>query len=284
VITDIQLSWHKSTDGSRMAIDSTVDPSRVYQVLRTEDRRARGQWIARGWLGDSLGTDGVTELTDFETMKDAQSACQLGRRCISCERMMSLADLRVQDSGRRSYRSYICRARREDGTSECEKVQAKLAADREAEEREALKRKDHNHIEIREGQYGPDLVVGNVWLNELTGREDGSSTVLGLTEDDLARIERVIRERRQDQAAMLRWKRQGPDRRYLSEFGTDDLDKAVSVDIPLAGRYGWGDLDLVRVVSEDGTYFCGRVTYVSTAAERITVKLMGREQLPSKAE
>lgn len=276
------LTWVRHTEGFYQATAPNGD---YYRVRRegSDVAASRRGWEIAVWRNGSTSAPPASPdvLRGRFSKLDLAKAGAEGTRCVRCNRPRMLGEMsHVVGTRRSSYPTYVCYSDK----AECRRVQLENDA-REAEDmREALTRQDHNEIEIRETEFGPDLVVGRSWVNEGTGMLNGSRDVLGLTENDLARIERVIHERRQDQAAKLRWSRQGPDRRYLSESTADELDKLTSLSFGLAGRWGWENLDLVRVVSSEGTYFMGRVTYLSAGDERVTVKLMGREQLPSKPE
>jgi hypothetical protein len=186
-MTSPELTWKRNTQATRTYWLANDGPGVIYAVYKNTDAYRGRQWVVEQWpIQDEAHPK---QATGFSTRELAQAAA-VNRSCIKCERRLHLKDVhRNTLAPATSHPSWLC-----NDTDACKKAKAEKDEQWERERVEQLKRNDHNHIEIREGEFGPDLAIGNVWVNERTGREDGHTTVLSLTENDLARIERIIHD------------------------------------------------------------------------------------------
>ena len=267
------LSWHRSgTTGNYVAVDEDREVHAAYSVGRDKLRPTGRQWYVETWpvsdLCSQLGP--VQRRTGFNTMATAKEAA-VRTHCFRCGQWREFADVECERADRNwDYKSWKCR----DSVS-CEAEVAR----RDALFAQVPARKGHNVFEVRETEDGPDLVVGRAWENTLTGREDGHSTVLGLTDTDLVKLEALLQRRRQNQAARLLLDRQGPKHTVQAGMLASTLrGSAVFEFTPAEGVVSWGVGDTVRLVSSDegGEYFYGHVTYVGTNG-KVSVRVLNEK-------
>lgn len=188
-VQDKTLTWRRASDGNYVAIDLSYDPAAVYSVGRNTMAPTGQQWYVEHWMADEVGQPGsVTARRGFHSLKLAKAAA-LSTHCFRCGRWRELAQLVVKDpdkAHRNRWPSFLCK-----DTVTCDAEYERIRG----VEREALVRKPHNVFEVRETEFGPDLVVGDEW--EVGGTHQGSKTVIGCTEADLDAIETMLRTRRE---------------------------------------------------------------------------------------